>query len=90
MIVVFVLLLWAGAIALFYNQWGKINGLGLHQLDYVHANLEASPGKGVHTNSIVSPAATCVGSSSESGDNNLLVSMINPTTNFMVHIYPTN
>ena len=68
-------MLWAGAIALFYNQWGKINGLGLHQLDYVHANLEASPEKDVHKNSIVSPAATCVGSSSESGDPNVLVSM---------------
>ena len=39
-IVVFVLILWVAAIALFYHQWGKINGLGSHQLDYVHANLE--------------------------------------------------
>ena len=67
------LLLWVGAISLFYHQWGKINGLGLHQLDYVHANLEASPAKVLHKNSL-SPAATCVGSSSESGDNNVIVS----------------
>ena len=39
-IVVFVLILWAAAIALFYHQWGKINGS--YQLDYVHANLEIS------------------------------------------------
>ena len=36
---VFVLLLWVGAIALFYHQWGKINGLEPYQPDFVHANL---------------------------------------------------
>ena len=41
-IVIFVLLLWVGAIALFYHQWDKINGLGNYQLDYVHANLTAT------------------------------------------------
>jgi len=41
-IVVFVLILWVAAIALFYHQWGKINGFGSYQLDYVHANLEIS------------------------------------------------
>ena len=41
-IVVFVLVLWVGAIALFYHQWGKINGLDqtTTQLDYVHANMQ--------------------------------------------------
>jgi hypothetical protein len=45
--VIFVLLLWVGAIALFYHQWGKINGLEPYQPDFVHANLtlhnEATP-----------------------------------------------
>ena len=68
----FVLLLWAGAIALFYNKWGKINGLGLHQLDYVHANLEAFPAKTVAIDNL-SPTATCMGSSIESGDTTVLV-----------------
>ena len=83
-------MLWAVAIALFYNQWGKINGQGLHQLDYVHANLDASPEKGSHKNSIVSPGATCVGSSSESGDHNVLVSMSSHVDTVRVHIYVYN
>ena len=43
-IVVFVLVLWVGAIALFYHQWGKINGLDqtTTQLDYVHANMQVN------------------------------------------------
>ena len=70
---VFVLSLWVGAIALFYYQWGKINGLGLHQLDYVHANLEASPAKSAHKSSIT-PSAQYRTSSNESWDNNSGVS----------------
>ena len=73
-IVIFVLLLWAGAIALFYHQWGKINGLGLHQLDYVHTNPEASPSK-VANNSSTSSAATALGSSLELTDKNIGVSI---------------
>ena len=73
---VFVLSLWVGAIALFYYQWGKINGLGLHQLDYVHANLEASPAKSGHKSSIT-PSAQYRVSSNESGDDNSGVSSIN-------------
>ena len=38
-ILLFVLLLWAGAISLFYHQWGKIRGLDDYQPDYVHANM---------------------------------------------------
>ena len=38
-ILLFVLLLWVGAISLFYHQWGKIRGLDDYQPDYVHANL---------------------------------------------------
>ena len=33
------LLLWAGAISLFYHQWGKIRGLDDYQPDFVHANM---------------------------------------------------
>ena len=33
------LLLWAGAISLFYHQWGKIRGIDDYQPDYVHANM---------------------------------------------------
>ena len=38
-ILLFVLLLWAGAISLFYHQWGKIRGIDDYQPDYVHANM---------------------------------------------------
>ena len=39
-ILLFVLLLWAGAISLFYHQWGKIRGLDDYRPDYVHANMK--------------------------------------------------
>ena len=42
-ILLFVLLLWAGAISLFYHQWGKIRGIDDYQPDYVHANMTIHP-----------------------------------------------
>ena len=42
-ILLFVLLLWAGAISLFYHQWGKIRGIDDYQPDYVHANMTVNP-----------------------------------------------
>jgi len=42
-ILLFVLLLWAGAIWLFYHQWGKIRGIDDYQPDYVHANMTIHP-----------------------------------------------
>ena len=42
-IMLFVLLLWAGAISLFYHQWGKIRGIDDYTPDYVHANMTIHP-----------------------------------------------
>lgn len=53
-IVVVVLLVWAGAIALFFNRWGKIRMLLPYQPDYKQEQLKV-PGTGVCS------AGTCNG-----------------------------
>lgn len=53
-IVVIVLLVWAGAIALFFNRWGKIRMLLPYQPDYKQEQLKV-PGTGVCS------AGTCNG-----------------------------
>ncbi|XP_039148396.1 uncharacterized protein LOC6735723 isoform X4 [Drosophila simulans] len=45
-IVLIVLMVWAGAIALFFNRWGKIRMLLPYQPDYKHEQLKV-PGTGV-------------------------------------------
>lgn len=45
-IVVLVLIVWAGAIALFFNRWGKIRMLLPYQPDYKQEQLKV-PGTGV-------------------------------------------
>ncbi|XP_029404776.2 uncharacterized protein LOC105222846 isoform X2 [Bactrocera dorsalis] len=47
-IVLIVLMVWAGAIALFFNRWGKIRMLLPYQPDYKHEQLKV-PGTGVCT-----------------------------------------
>ncbi|XP_067633286.1 uncharacterized protein [Eurosta solidaginis] len=47
-IVLIVLMFWAGAIALFFNRWGKIRMLLPYQPDYKHEQLKV-PGTGVCT-----------------------------------------
>ncbi|CAD7078431.1 unnamed protein product [Hermetia illucens] len=49
-IVVLVLIVWAGAIALFFNRWGKIRMLLPYQPDYKQEQLKV-PGTGVCTGS---------------------------------------
>lgn len=49
-IVLIVLMVWAGAIALFFNRWGKIRMLLPYQPDYKHEQLKV-PGTGVCTGS---------------------------------------
>uniref|UniRef100_A0A182TKE7 Fibronectin type III domain-containing protein n=1 Tax=Anopheles melas TaxID=34690 RepID=A0A182TKE7_9DIPT len=48
-IVVLVLIVWAGAIALFFNRWGKIRMLLPYQPDYKQEQLKV-PGTGVCAN----------------------------------------
>ncbi|XP_055921943.1 uncharacterized protein LOC129952972 isoform X3 [Eupeodes corollae] len=50
-IVLIVLMVWAGAIALFFNRWGKIRMLLPYQPDYKHEQLKV-PGTGVCTGGV--------------------------------------
>ena len=71
-------MLWAAAIALFYHQWGKINGFSIHgQLDYVHANLEASSPKISQTATSPPNGAAVFSSAVDINDKNILVSILN-------------
>ena len=70
-------MLWAAAIALFYHQWGKINGFSIHgQLDYVHANLEASATPIAQT-STSPPSGAAFSSAADINEKNILVSILN-------------
>jgi len=42
-IVLIVLMVWAGAIALFFNRWGKIRMLLPYQPDYNHSSIKFTP-----------------------------------------------
>lgn len=65
-IVVLVLIVWAGAIALFFNRWGKIRMLLPYQPDYKQEQLKV-PGTGVCS------SGTCNGQHSHQVTTNLLL-----------------